>query len=186
MEYLDVVDELGNPTGQIVERTIAHEKGIRHRTSHVWIIRKKEKLEILLQLRSKEKDSFPSCFDISTAGHIPAGCSYVESAIREAKEELGIEIDEKKLIYCGKQNREFKGEFHGNVFHDVQISNVYCYYLDQDQFTVQKEEIEKVVWMSFDDCVNGVKHNLFNNCIFMDELELIENTLKQISLENYL
>ena len=44
MEYLDVVDENGVPTGQIVERIMAHEKGIRHRTSHVWIFRKRNNL----------------------------------------------------------------------------------------------------------------------------------------------
>ncbi|MGN1182202.1 MAG: hypothetical protein ACI4SR_04275 [Faecalibacillus sp.] len=41
MEYLDIVDEKGNPTGQIIERQEAHKKGIRHRTSHVWILRKR-------------------------------------------------------------------------------------------------------------------------------------------------
>lgn len=41
MEYLDIVDEVGNPTGEIVEREYAHRHGIRHRTSHVWLLRKK-------------------------------------------------------------------------------------------------------------------------------------------------
>ena len=39
MELLDVVDENGIPTGETVERSIAHAKGIRHRTSHVWLLR---------------------------------------------------------------------------------------------------------------------------------------------------
>ena len=30
MELLDVVDENGIPTGETVERSIAHTKGIRH------------------------------------------------------------------------------------------------------------------------------------------------------------
>ena len=38
MEYLDIVDEMGNPTGEIVEREYAHRHGIRHRTSHVWSV----------------------------------------------------------------------------------------------------------------------------------------------------
>ena len=38
MEYLDIVDDKGNPTGDIVSRDEAHDKGIRHRTAHVWII----------------------------------------------------------------------------------------------------------------------------------------------------
>ena len=39
MEYLDIVDEQGQPTGEIVSRTLAHTKGIRHRTAHIWIVR---------------------------------------------------------------------------------------------------------------------------------------------------
>ena len=74
MEILDICDELGNPTGKTVERKIAHQQGILHRTAHVWILRKKEnKIQILLQKRSEQKDSFPGCYDISSAGHILAG-----------------------------------------------------------------------------------------------------------------
>lgn len=42
MEYFDVCDEYGVPTGETVSREMAHNKGIRHRTSHVWIVRKKD------------------------------------------------------------------------------------------------------------------------------------------------
>ena len=96
MEYLDVVDEFGNPTGEIVERQKAHREGIRHRTSHVWIIREYNGIEVLLQKRSENKDSYPGCYDISSAGHLIAGSEYKESALRELKEELGIsaKIDE--------------------------------------------------------------------------------------------
>lgn len=38
MELLDIVDENGCPTGETVERETAHRKGIRHRTSHVWLV----------------------------------------------------------------------------------------------------------------------------------------------------
>ena len=40
-EMLDIVDENGLPTGQAVPRTVAHAEGLRHRTSHVWIVRRK-------------------------------------------------------------------------------------------------------------------------------------------------
>ena len=39
MEYLDVVDETGRPTGESVSRDRAHSEGIRHRTAHVWVVR---------------------------------------------------------------------------------------------------------------------------------------------------
>ena len=34
MEIFDIVDEKGIPTGETIERTQAHEKGVRHRTAH--------------------------------------------------------------------------------------------------------------------------------------------------------
>lgn len=111
MEYLDIVDENGEPTGVIKERSKVHAEGDLHRTSHVWIVRDNDKggWDVLLQKRSQNKDSFPGCYDISSAGHIPAGDDYIESALRELKEELGIdakpeELEEKKKklsLSCG-------------------------------------------------------------------------------------
>ena len=40
MEIFDIVDENGNPTGQTIERSLAHTNGVRHRTVHIWIARK--------------------------------------------------------------------------------------------------------------------------------------------------
>ena len=37
-EIIDIVDENGIPTGETVAREVAHEQGIRHRTSHVWLM----------------------------------------------------------------------------------------------------------------------------------------------------
>ena len=55
MELFDVVDENGMPTGEIIERSEAHRLGKPHRTSHVWIVRKKgERVEILLQKRCEQ------------------------------------------------------------------------------------------------------------------------------------
>ena len=42
MELLDIVDENGKPTGETIERKTAHSEGIRHRTAHVWIVRKSD------------------------------------------------------------------------------------------------------------------------------------------------
>ena len=64
MELFDVIDSEGNPTGQIVSREKAHAEGIPHRTAHIWIIREKEgRVQILLQKRSQNKDSFPGKFN---------------------------------------------------------------------------------------------------------------------------
>ena len=69
MEIFDIIDENGNPTGKTVTREKAHTDGIPHRTAHIWIIRKKDgRVQVLLQKRSMNKDSFPGKFDTSSAG----------------------------------------------------------------------------------------------------------------------
>ena len=107
-EYFDIVDENGNPTGETIERKEAHRKGILHRTAHVWIARRRnDRVELLLQKRCQDKDSFPGCYDISSAGHIPAGADYIESALRELKEELGIDATGDMLQECGFHRMHF-------------------------------------------------------------------------------
>lgn len=92
MEYLDIVDENGVPTGKIAERTAAHKQGLRHRTSHVWILRERAgKVEVLLQKRSQNKDSFPGCYDISSAGHIPAGVDFIPVCAAGVKGRTGLQ-----------------------------------------------------------------------------------------------
>ena len=78
MEFLDIRDKNGNPTGEVKERSLVHADGDIHGTSHVWIVRKNEKgsYDLLLQKRSENKDAFPGCYDISSAGHLPAGQDY--------------------------------------------------------------------------------------------------------------
>ena len=177
MEFFDVVDDLGNPTGGTVDRERAHAEGIPHRTAHVWIVRRKnDKVQILLQKRCENKDSFPGCYDISSAGHIPAGVGYIDSAIRELKEELGVDIRPEALVYCGVKNIVFDSVFHDKEFHDKQISKVFMLWLDleEDEFTIQQEEIEEVKWMDFQECKIAVRDNTIPNCILLDELEMLE------------
>lgn len=177
MERLDVVDENGVPTGEIIDRQKAHDLGIPHRTSHVWIVREKEgKLQVLLQKRSDNKDSYPGCYDISSAGHIPAGVDFVPSALRELEEELGYEAKPEELLYCGQRRFRFDQIFHGHPFHDNQISNVYALWLDKEpcDFLLQKEEVSEVRWFDFDDCVRKVEQNLIPHCIFLEELNMVQ------------
>ena len=117
MEIFDVIDKDGNPTGETVTREQAHTEGIPHRTAHIWILRKKEgRIQVLLQKRSKNKDSFPGMFDTSSAGHIQAGDEPLESALRELEEELGIHATPEQLHFAGTFPISFAKEFHGADF----------------------------------------------------------------------
>lgn len=118
MELLDVLDEGGEPSGLVRERSMVHERGDYHRTSHVWVVREKPdgSHEVLLQKRSSRKDSFAGCYDISSAGHIPAGDGYLQSARRELKEELGITASEEELEFAGFFESQYEGDFYGKPF----------------------------------------------------------------------
>ena len=176
MEWLDIVDENGEPTGERVSRTRAHAEGIPHRTSHVWVVRKKGgRLEVLLQKRSDNKDSFPGCYDISSAGHIPAGEDYVTSALRELKEEIGVTARPEDLVFCGRRRFEFERTFRGQDFHDNQVTNIYLLWLDRDEddFVLQEEEVSAVRWMEFDACIKAARENTIRHCLYEEELLMV-------------
>ena len=161
-EYLDVVDENGKPTGQTVERSVAHREGFPHRTSHLWLVRRREgRIQVLLQKRAMTK-SFPGCYDISSAGHIPAGQDFYPSAIRELREELGLAADESELITCGDMKIVWDDVFF--LWADV----------DEDQMTLQKEEVDAVLWIDLEECIERVAAGTIQNCISLEELNLVQ------------
>ena len=177
MELIDIVDENGCPTGETIDRTDAHRTGTRHRTTHIWIVRRVEgRVWILLQKRAKYKDSFPGCYDISSAGHIPAGVDYITSGLRELKEELSIVIDPKELIECGLRRTFASKEFHGHPYVDNQIAKVFLLWKDIEieDMVLQEEEIESVMWMDFEECKEAVRNHTIPHCIDIEELEMLE------------
>ena len=65
--------------------------------------------------------------------------------------------------------------FYGRMFRDSEVSAVYVYSkpVDADRLTLQKEE----VWMGLGQCVEAVRNHGIPNCIYLDELEMIEGYL---------
>ena len=56
------------------------------------------------------------------------------------------------------------------------MSNVYLLWLDLDEeaFTLQKEEVSEVRWLDFETCLRDVKAGAIPNCIAPEELELVQ------------
>ena len=176
MEILDIVDENGRLTGETVEREFAHSAGIFHRTSHLWVLRRRDnQLQLLLQKRSADKDSFPGCYDISSAGHIPAGQDFISSALRELKEELGLTAKPSELIFLGTRKIIDDHIFHGSPFHDRQISRVYALFRDIEAESIkfQESEIQSVKWLNFDECIHMASSGKPHNCVSLEELDMI-------------
>lgn len=174
LEFFDVLDENGQKTGKIKERSLVHEDGDIHGTVHIWIRRKTQKgYDLLLQKRSMNKDSFPGCYDISSAGHISAGDEPLESAIRELSEELGIYATRDQLKYVGTHKGIMHGNFYGRDFKNHEISSVYIYEepVDINKLKLQTDEVEDVMWIDFDELLDRMKNQEIEHCLFLDELE---------------
>ncbi len=185
MEYLDIVDINGEPTGKIIDRETAHLKGIMHRTAHVWLLRKRDScIQILLQKRADNKASYPGCYDISSAGHIPSGVGYIPSALRELSEELGITAEAEQLIPIGMRYIKSDDVFFGKEFHDRQVSKVFVMWHDAEpsELTLQAEEVSEVRWMDLDECIAGVRDSTFKHCIVTEELMMIMQYLEDNDL----
>lgn len=120
MENLDILTHDGIPAGYSSSRSEAHKKGLYHRSIHLWIITPSG--ELLIQKRSMNKSAHPGLWDISCAGHVESGDTTESTVIKEAKEELGLDLSEDKILYCRRiltQNIHKSGEYIDNEFIDV-------------------------------------------------------------------
>ncbi len=182
MEYLDIVNEKGIPTGEIISREIAHQNGIRHRTAHIWVIREvNHRTEVLLQQRSFDKDCFPGLLDTSSAGHIQAGDMPLDSALRELKEELGINAEKNDLTFIGTFPILYEREFHNRLFKDNEISNVFLYEkeIDIQKLTIQKEELEAIGWYDLNQTIEMVKNKNPEYCVPIEGIQLLKDFLEK-------
>ncbi len=141
-ELIDVLDENGNKTGEIVTRTQIHKEGLWHKIVVIAIIDKEGRL--LMQQRAKDKTKNPLKWDVSSAGHVSSNQTSIESAIRETQEELGIEVNEKELQYIltYKDNVKIDEDYIDNQIYDCYI--VKKEKIDIKNIKIQESELEQV------------------------------------------
>src|SRR5687768_14543890 len=87
MELLDVVNARDEVIGQ-EPIDIIYQRQLPIRIVHVLVFNGNG--EMALQKRSKHERVFPLHWSTSAGGHVQSGETYREAAIRELKEELGI------------------------------------------------------------------------------------------------
>ena len=120
MELIDVLTRDGELTGKRKPKPDIHRDGDWHRSAHIWIGTNDGR--ILLQRRSPEKENNPGLWDVSAAGHVSAGESVVDSAVREVGEELGLRIDPSELRHIGTMAESCvlnDGTYFDNEIHEI-------------------------------------------------------------------
>lgn len=142
MEFIDVLTESGAPAGVRKPKAEVHRDGDWHRAAHLWIVRDDGRL--LLQKRAMAKENWPGKWDVSVAGHVSAGETAEAAAVREAREELGLDVRRDDFLYLGTIRERCvlnEGTYLDNEVHEIFIvrSNV-----DLGALTLDPAEVEAV------------------------------------------
>ena len=168
----DVLDEKGVLTGEVCTREQAHTLGLWHRTSHVWIARPPSML--LLQKRSPLKESYPGCWDISSAGHLDAGEEPLQGAERELKEELGISVPGSRLRPIGVLRSERITFPRGMRFIDREYAHIFLLETDiLPLLSLQQEEVSGVHWFPAWQCLRAAEENDPSFCLIKEEILMV-------------
>ena len=146
MELLDILDENGNKTGFVEDRSEIYKKGLWHRTSHIWIIN--DNNELLMQKRNPDKKTYPNLWAISVAGHVDAGETSRDTAVRELKEEVNLDVnpDELEYLFTIKRIQPY-GDHSLKVFDDVYLIRKN---IDVEQTKLQVEELTDIKYVYYE------------------------------------
>ncbi|HZT06262.1 MAG TPA: NUDIX domain-containing protein [Chloroflexota bacterium] len=105
-ELFDLCDRDGRRLGQTKVRRDVHRDGDWHRSFHCWVVATGPPVPgIVLQRRAANKETWPSLWDVSVAGHYSAG-EGIEGGLREVREELGLDAAASDLIHVGWRREE--------------------------------------------------------------------------------
>jgi len=157
MEYLDVVDEENNLTGKTEERDVIHEKGLWHREISVWIMNQNR--ELLLQKRAATKKQGANNWSIC-AGHVDMGEEPRKTAVREIKEELGIEVKENELEYLlTEKNSVVLHNSYNNIFSYKYLLKTNASLKD---YKINLDELSELKYISFNELEQLIKDKPIN------------------------
>lgn len=137
MEFWDAYDENKNFLGYKIEREKFYSyKTEYHIVVHIWI--KNGKNEFLIQQRSANKTN-PLKW-AWTGGSVLAGETSLDGAIREVREELGLNLDKEKMTLFTSFKR--------SVYRDFVYVYLYECDVDVSNLVLQKEEVNAAAWLT--------------------------------------
>ncbi|MCW2481457.1 NUDIX hydrolase YfcD [Candidatus Symbiopectobacterium sp. NZEC135] len=133
-EWVDIVDENNDVIAQASRQQMRAQR-LRHRATYIVVHDGMGK--ILVQRRTETKDFYPGWLDATAGGVVQTGEQMLESARREAEEELGIAgvpFADHGLFYFDGEGCRVWGALFSCVTHGP--------------FALQEEEVAEVCWMT--------------------------------------
>lgn len=143
MEKHELVDELGNKTGRILtNEEVCHIENIPkgYYVSVAGVVIMNNRNEVLLQKRSENKAVNPGKWEIC-GGKLNVGENFINAAIRETSEEIGILLNKEKLKPLCKGKR-------GKAYFAIYLTKNN---LDINKCKIQKEELDEIKYFNINE-----------------------------------
>lgn len=139
------------------------------RVSGLWIFN--DEKEVLIAQRSHSKIHSPGKWGPSVAGTLEEGETYISNIIKEAKEEVGVVVNEQDLIsgvyrFVSTDHRYFYKSFFTKI--NIPVTG----------FEFQKEEVEKLEWIHIEELLKWVEDKPMD---FIDSFRTSESSLYAIA-----
>lgn len=148
-EVVDVYDNQKRISGKTIPRGGFFENnGLLRLVVHVCIFNKSG--ELLIQQRASTKKTGSNIWDFSVSGQVLAGETSQEGAVRELKEELGVELEIKSAPVFTK--------IFFNSYNDYYVLPYDC---EVNTINYQKEEVQSVKWASREEVLKLRDDNQF-------------------------
>ncbi|ATZ21712.1 NUDIX hydrolase [Mesoplasma tabanidae] len=149
MEILDLYDVTGNKTDQTMVRGTKPPKGFYRRKITIGIFNDKE--EMLIQKVSQERKYWTGMWTPSVSGSVSTGETSQLTASREAKEELGLNIDFSDIRPAFTINFSEGFDDFYLIKKEVKI----------EKLVLQKEEVAEVKWATKQQIIDMIKTGEF-------------------------
>jgi len=136
-EVFVVVDKSDNVIGYKTREECHNNKSLIHRS--VYIVLQNKDNEIITQIRSRQKDTYPGFMTVSASGHVNNRETYKEAGQREMKEELGIFariLLKKKMIF--------------NLPNETEMVSIFIGKYDALDFDIDSSELTSAQYHSID------------------------------------
>lgn len=145
MEKWDLYTKYREKTGKEHIRGEKIPDGFYHLVVHVWI--RNHKGEYLISQRSASRPANPLLWEC-VGGSVLKGESSIEGAVREVKEEVGLDLDKEagRLLFSKIRGRDFKYEC--KVFNDIMDVWLFEYDGDLQLEAATTDEVADCKWMT--------------------------------------
>ena len=148
-ELLKVYSADGHCLGMEL-RSKVHNEQLFHEEVAIWIINSNK--ELLLEKRSLAKKLNPGRYSLC-AGHVVGDDSVEDTLIREAQEEIGLNLQTYDYQYVTVVTRREPNNYcfshHYILFADINLANL----------TIQSEELSEVIYIDYQEFKHRVQNN---------------------------